>query len=351
MGADIVAPSGFPLDLNERQRARPGSPTVLPKINRFWFQNGLWRGAIAFPLVGAHAATAEGAGCTQCTGNDQASMPDERTAKNPDRVRNPHGFLDDERNVLSCIRVDPRSTQRIMRPASEFSGRFRDMQAMPDPISILLLIPDQGKAAALADQLMIDDIAVVTFAMTPFEPMAITHLERIDVALLMGLDISGLALELRGSGYRGPILGLASSQRDEMVSEFVPPPFRFSFLLSRIRAVILAYETRNDTYLSIGSSRLVLGSRLLIGPDGVSVKLTDKEVAILRFMHRAGGQIVSREMLLAEVWGYNPEVTTHTLETHIYRLRQKIEADPVRAERLLTEPRGYRLVLTNSETM
>jgi DNA-binding response OmpR family regulator len=74
------------------------------------------------------------------------------------------------------------------------------------------------------------------------------------------------------------------------------------------------------------------------------IRLTEKETAILKFMIRAGDRNISRDVLLNEVWGYNSGVTTHTLETHVYRLRQKIEQDPSNAELLVTEPGGYRLV-------
>jgi DNA-binding response OmpR family regulator len=72
--------------------------------------------------------------------------------------------------------------------------------------------------------------------------------------------------------------------------------------------------------------------------------LTEKETSILKYLYRSGSMVVGRDTLLGEVWGYNAGVTTHTLETHVYRLRQKIEADPSSAEILVTEPGGYRLV-------
>ena len=74
------------------------------------------------------------------------------------------------------------------------------------------------------------------------------------------------------------------------------------------------------------------------------VRLTEKETSILKFLFRAGDKPVSRETLLDEVWGYNAGVTTHTLETHVYRLRQKIEKDPSNAAILITEPGGYKLI-------
>ncbi|MDH5773241.1 MAG: helix-turn-helix domain-containing protein, partial [Rhodospirillaceae bacterium] len=86
------------------------------------------------------------------------------------------------------------------------------------------------------------------------------------------------------------------------------------------------------------------GQRTLVeqGSDK-TIRLTDKEAQILKFLYLQGGQVVSRSDLLGEVWGYNAQVTTHTLETHVYRLRQKIERDPTKAEIILTDQGGYKL--------
>ena len=84
------------------------------------------------------------------------------------------------------------------------------------------------------------------------------------------------------------------------------------------------------------------GEKILTDVDTEEkTRLTEKETAILKFLKRAEGKTISREKLLNEVWGYNSNVTTHTLETHIYRLRQKIERDPSKAAIILTESGGY----------
>lgn len=119
-------------------------------------------------------------------------------------------------------------------------------------------------------------------------------------------------------------------------------PVRVGALLAAIRDA-LARRGAVDGPLRVGPWRFDPGGRLLEGDDGRRVRLTDKETAILDHLLRAGGT-VARETLLAEVWGYSAAVTTHTLETHVYRLRRKIEADPARAEVLVTEVGGYRLV-------
>ena len=96
--------------------------------------------------------------------------------------------------------------------------------------------------------------------------------------------------------------------------------------------------------LNIGSNKFRPGTKLLLNSKGAKVRLTEKETAILRYLYRARSRPVSREMLLQEVWGYNSSVTTHTLETHIYRLRQKIEEEPSEPSILISEAGGYKLL-------
>ena len=112
----------------------------------------------------------------------------------------------------------------------------------------------------------------------------------------------------------------------------------------KLRAQIARLADGTDGVCTIGPYEFRPTAKLLQEPRrGRKIRLTEKETAILTFLLGAGGQPVSREILLSEVWGYNSKVTTHTLETHIYRLRQKIEANPAEARILLTDAGGYRL--------
>jgi DNA-binding response OmpR family regulator len=118
-------------------------------------------------------------------------------------------------------------------------------------------------------------------------------------------------------------------------------PVRVGALVAAIKG-ILARRAPPNPAIHIGKWRLDDSARVLEDDHGHRVRLTDKEAAILDYLCRADG-VVARETLLAEIWGYSAAIATHTLETHIYRLRRKIEADPARAELLVTEPGGYRL--------
>jgi len=157
---------------------------------------------------------------------------------------------------------------------------------------------------------------------------------------------------LRKNGFKSPVIMLTGHDGDSDTvlgleagaNDYVTKPFRFSVLLARIRAQLRSHEASEDAVFPIGPYSFRPGAKLLINERGSKVRLTEKETAILRYLYRSGDKPVSREVLLQEVWGYNSGVTTHTLETHIYRLRQKIEKDPTNASLLVTEAGGYKLV-------
>lgn len=113
--------------------------------------------------------------------------------------------------------------------------------------------------------------------------------------------------------------------------------------MARIHAHLRSHEQSDDAVYRIGRYTFRPSAKVLLEADGKKIRLTEKETNILKFLYRSG-ETVARETLLHEVWGYNRAVTTHTLETHIYRLRQKIEEKPGQAQILITESGGYRLV-------
>jgi DNA-binding response OmpR family regulator len=132
---------------------------------------------------------------------------------------------------------------------------------------------------------------------------------------------------------------------DAGADDYVVKPFRLGVLLARLRAHLRQSEHSDDAVFTIGPYTFRPSAKLLLDPSRRrKVRLTEKETAILKYLYRAGDRAIPRDILLGEVWGYHAGVTTHTLETHVYRLRQKIERDPARAELLVTEPGGYRLV-------
>ena len=136
------------------------------------------------------------------------------------------------------------------------------------------------------------------------------------------------------------ILGLDSGAND-----YITKPFRLGVLLARIRAQLRQYERSEDAVFSLGPYSFRPNAKILIEPDSnKKIRLTEKETAILKYLFRAGDNVIGRDELLNEVWGYKSGVTTHTLETHVYRLRQKLERDPSNAAILVTEPGGYKLI-------
>jgi DNA-binding response OmpR family regulator len=157
---------------------------------------------------------------------------------------------------------------------------------------------------------------------------------------------------LRKGGFKAPVIMLTGqdTESDTILgleagaNDYVTKPFRFAVLLARIRAQLRQHEQSEDAIFTIGGYSFRPSAKMLVDERGQKVRLTEKETAILKFLYRAGEKVITRDVLLHEVWGYNSGVTTHTLETHIYRLRQKIEQDPSKAELLVTDVGGYKLV-------
>jgi DNA-binding response OmpR family regulator len=220
---------------------------------------------------------------------------------------------------------------------------------------ILLVDDDAHLRAALTEQLAEDFLTVE--AATAAEGQALALSQAFDAILLdVGLpDQDGRALcrVLRVAGIACPILMLTgATEEHDMISgldagasDYVIKPFRIGELMARLRAQLRQHAAAEDAEYAIGAFRFQPARKLLVAAEtGARIRLTDKETAILRHLHRAVGQVVPRDALLGAIWGYNSEVNTHTLETHIYRLRQKIEADSANATLLVTAPGGYRLV-------
>ncbi len=221
---------------------------------------------------------------------------------------------------------------------------------------ILIVDDDDDLRELLVEQFLLDDDFQPCEAATAADALRLIETDVPDVVVLdVGLpDMDGREAVkiMRGRGFRSPVILITGHATDEDAvlgldsgaNDYVNKPFRFAVLLARIRAHLRQYEDSHAALFQIGAYTFSPGAKNLVNGDGDRMRLTEKEAAILRFLYRASPQVVDRDTLLREVWGYNPTVTTHTLETHIYRLRQKIEVDPGHAQLLVTEAGGYRLV-------
>ncbi len=222
--------------------------------------------------------------------------------------------------------------------------------------TVLIVDDDAELREALVEQLALHDEFDTVTAENGTKGVQTAKNEQVDLVLMdVGLpDIDGREAVriLRKGGFKAPIIMLTGHDTDSDTilglesgaNDYVVKPFRFAVLLARIRAQLRQHEASEDAVFTIGPYSFRPSSKLLLNPKGTKVRLTEKETAILRYLYRAGQKPVSRETLLQEVWGYNSGVTTHTLETHIYRLRQKVEKDAATPAILVTEAGGYKLV-------
>ena len=222
---------------------------------------------------------------------------------------------------------------------------------------ILLVDDDDALRESLAEQLELHEEFEPKGVGTAKEGLDFVKDEYFDVILLdVGLpDMDGreVCRLMRRGSVKSPIIMLTGSDTDADTilgldvgaNDYIIKPFRLGVLLARMRAQLRQHQPSEDTVFSIGPYTFKPSAQMLIeDASEKTVRLTEKETSILKFLYRAGDKVVGRDQLLGAVWGYNAGVTTHTLETHVYRLRQKIELDPSNAEILVTELGGYHLV-------
>ncbi len=221
---------------------------------------------------------------------------------------------------------------------------------------ILIVDDDETLRGSLAEQFALHEEFLSEEAATGGEGLEKAKNTHLDLVLLdVGLpDFDGreVCRLMRKAGVKCPIIMLTGhdSEADTILgldagaNDYVTKPFRFGVLLARVRAHLRSHEQSEDAVFQIGHYTFKPAAKVLEDAEANKIRLTEKETAILKYLYRAGDKVVGRDILLHEVWGYNSGVTTHTLETHIYRLRQKIERDPSNAALLVTETGGYRLI-------
>ncbi len=222
---------------------------------------------------------------------------------------------------------------------------------------ILLVDDDEALRQTLAEQLHLHEEFETQEASSGADGVELAKAEYFDAIILdVGLpDMDGreVCRLMRRGGIKSPIIMLTAADTDadtilaldSGANDYVTKPFKLGVLLARLRAQVRQHEQSEDAVFAIGPYTFQPSAKILLeGESKKKVRLTEKETSILKYLYRSGTNVVGRDALLGEVWGYNAGVTTHTLETHVYRLRQKIELDPSDPQILITEPGGYRLV-------
>ena len=231
--------------------------------------------------------------------------------------------------------------------------------------SILIVEDDAAVLEVLSDHLAgVRGLAIFTAqTLDEAERIVVGEGRPFDAILLdVGLpdgDGRDFCADLRRRGYRMPIILLTGRDNEHDVvhgldagaNDYVAKPFRVNELLARLRAQWRVADSSDEATFALGPYIFRPSRKMLHDRTGDRrIRLTTKEVAILKYLYQSEARRVDREKLLAEIWGEDAGVTTHTLETHIYRLRQKIESDPRYPSLLVFEQGGYRLDLLRDDT-
>jgi DNA-binding response OmpR family regulator len=236
------------------------------------------------------------------------------------------------------------------------NAAFWEAKGMRAKRSVLIVEDDEALRETLADHLLDEHGFATLVAGTLGEAQAIIGDRDVDVVLLdvrmPDGDGRDFCTKLRRQGYNMPIIMLTGSDAEADVvrglesgaNDYVAKPFRSKELVARLRAQLRAFDETEDAAFAIGPYKFRPSAKQLEDMERKHrIKLTDKEAAILKHLYRSQARAIDRQSLLREIWGYNSAMTSHTLETHIYRLRQKMEPDPTKPIMVITESGAYRL--------
>ena len=222
-------------------------------------------------------------------------------------------------------------------------------------IKIITIEDDQHLLETLVDQLSQEDEFEVYGAPNLAEGRELINHHDPDLVLLDVMlpdgDGRDMCRWIRGQGFVMPILMLTGqdSEADTIdgleagANDYIAKPLRLGELLARIRTHLRQYQHQENARIKIGAFHFIQGRKILSHREtGETLNLTEKESAIIKYMLKKSGQVTPKSELLEEVWGYGDQISTHTLETHIYRLRQKInyvDDTPF----VVTKENGYQL--------
>ena len=222
---------------------------------------------------------------------------------------------------------------------------------------VLVVCPDAAERISLTDALMLHEDLLSVEAGNGQSALELAEGHDIKSMLidveLPDFDGRGLCRLMRRQGIKVPIILLSAHASDADIilgldsgaSDYVVKPFSTDVLFARLRAQHRHFEQLDDAVFPIGPYAFRPSTKMLTSKDTErKIHLTEKEAAILKCLYRKGGRATEPAALMAEIWGHQTSVTPHALETHIYRLRQKLEPDPSNAQLLVTDSEGYRLV-------
>lgn len=220
---------------------------------------------------------------------------------------------------------------------------------------LLIADGDCEASQALAAQLLLHDGITSQIAVTGRQALQEIGDENFSAAVvgieLPEMDGRELCRTLRRKGFTSPIVVVvsAASDADQILAleaganDVISKPFNFGIFLARLRAHLRQHELTEDAILQIGTFTFWPAAKLLFDLAGKPIRLTEKEARLLKYLYRRRGEPASQERLLKEVWGYNSRIETHTVETHVFRLRRKVGQRKAGPPLIITDKDGYRL--------